>query len=397
MLQLIRDLASTCKPLKLGKVQRTRAADLMRQLRGYGFTNPELHVLAKRRISEPTIKRWTRGVTVENSSEHDRVIAMLGDFAFGGNTLKDLDEYKSARETLSGYLSFEACVKLATNLMAIGTDINGLLKLGEDLADKHLQVPAIQENMILNEELRNSELTPEIQVKLLGATKRYGDPEKVLQALMKFESIQDIDDYKKKLEEYIAILEREEADSKRKKEGYDNESLKQKTYLDIVKLLVSDYSYDYDSLRTLHELAGKFGDPLRVMGAVNAYAGIEEMKTSASTAETKLKTIEAQVASADARFQRLNELNMAADRKLGEIKANYESSFRLQQISELLTHPRRLQTTPKELASLIVAFLLGVVENNQAYPGGVKFDGIVRSNVQATIMNLQKYAVDNHV
>lgn len=133
------------------------------------------------------------------------------------------------------------------------------------------------------------------------------------------------------------------------------------------------------------------------MGAVNAYANIEQMKYSASAAETRLKTLEEQISTADTRLRELNRLNEAADRKLGEIKANYASSFRLQMVSDLLTNPRRLQTTPQELAILTVTFLLGLTENNQAYPGGSKFDGIVRTNVQATIMNLQNYLRDSRV
>jgi len=369
----------------------------MKQLRSYGFTNRELTVLARRRVPEPTIKRWTRGVTVEDTTEHDKIIAMLGDFALGGNTIKDLDEYKTDREEVSGILSFKDCVKLAGNLQAIGADIMGLLKLGKELADLNLKVPSINANIALNKELMDVGVTPKIQVELLEASRRFGDPQRVFEALEIYDDIKALEDLKKRLEVIVEILEKREADSKRMKEGYDNEALRQKTYLDIVKLIVSDYSYDYDSLRTLHELAAKYGNPLQVMGAVNAYAGIEQMKVSASAVEVKLKTIKDQEAAAEARLEGLNRLNEAADRKLGEIKAHHEASFRLQMVSDLLTNPRRLQTTPEELARLTLAFLQGVVDNNASYPGGSKFDMLVKSNVQSTINYIQNYLRDSRV
>ncbi len=289
MLNLIRDLASTCRPSKLDKAHRSHAADLMKQLRGYGFTNHELSVLARRMVSEPTIKRWTRGVTVEDTTEHDKIIAILGDFALGGNTIKDIDEYKVDRKEISGILSFKDCVKLAGNLVAIGANITGLLKLGDELAGLDLKVPAINANIALNKELGDLGVTPQIQAELLEASRRFGDHQEVFKALEIYDDIKALENIKKRLENIVEILEKREADSKRRKEGYDNEALRQKTYLDIVKLLVSDYSYDYDSLRTLHDLAAKYGNPLHVMGAVNAYAGIEQMKVSASAVEVKLK------------------------------------------------------------------------------------------------------------
>lgn len=381
----------------MNKAQRNHAADLMKQLRGYGFTNRELTFLARRKVPEPTVKRWMRGVTVEDTTEHDKIIAMLGDFALGGNTIKDLDEYKVDRDEVSGIISFKECVKLARNLSAIGTDINGLLKLGEELDNLHLKVPSINANISLNKELGDLGITPKIQGELLEASRRFGDPQRVFEALELYGDIKALEDIKRRLENIVEILEKRESDSKRRKEGYDNEALRQKTYLDIVKLLVSDYSYDYDSLRTLHELAAKYGNPLQVMGAVNAYAGIEQMKIRASAVEVKLKTMEEQVAAAESRLEGLNSLNEAADRKLGEIKAHHEASFRLQMLSDLLTNPRRLQTTPEELARLTLAFLQGVVDNNASYPGGSKFDMLVKSNVQSTINYIQSYLRDSRV
>jgi hypothetical protein len=392
MMQLILELASTCKPSKLDKSQRDRAAALMRQLRVYGFTNRELHVLAGGRISEPTIKRGTRNLVVKDTTEHDKVIGMLRDFALGGNTLKDLDDYKVARETLSGLATFGDCVKMATNLTAIGADLKGLLELSGKLAALGLQAPAIRKNIDLNNDLAKRGLTPEIQEKIRETAEKYGSPERVLDALKTFGDIDKMLSYERNLKEQLSTLTQEEAASKRRKEDYDAEALRQKTFLDIVRLLVADYSYDYSSLKALHELAGKYGDPLQVMGAVNAYGNLEQIKARTSDAEAKLRTLEEKVSAADARLGELNRLIEAADMKLGEIRANQAMSFRLQMVSDLLTNPRRLQATPEEMARLTLSFLNGLAEHNRIYPSGSsKFDGIVKTNIEFTIMNLQNY------
>ncbi|MGD0805285.1 MAG: hypothetical protein ABSA11_14595, partial [Candidatus Bathyarchaeia archaeon] len=200
-------------------------------------------------------------------------------------------------------------------------------------------------------------------------------------------------------EEKVSIAEEKEAESRRRKEALDNQALIQKTYIDIVKLLVADYSYDYDSIKNLHELAKKYGNPLQVMGAVNVYGDIANLKKEAETQSIdvvtkghELEVVKGKIKEADAEFRKLTELNAEANQVLGKIKANEEQSMRLQTISRLLQEPRKTRCTVDEISRITIALLSGVAEcsrANQDYPDS--FMKIVKGDIELTITDLNLY------
>ena len=399
MMDLIRDLVSTCKPSKLTREERVQAQSLMRELRGRGFTIRELHVLVGGKIPEPTIKKWIRNMPVTDTSEHDNVIALLGDFAQRGNELSDLEYYKDAKEKLAGKISFEACAKLVDDLVAIGADIMELINLSKELAGRGLLVPAIEKNIKLNKDLADGGLTPQIQENLLGVAEKYGDAETIFKALDEYGEINRLQTQRSVEEEKVSVAVEKEVESRRRKEALDNQALIQKTYLDIVKLLVADYSYDYDSIKNLHELAKQYGNPLQVMGAVNVYGDIVTLKKEAAShssevdaKEKELQVVEGKISVADAEYKKLMELNAEANQVLGEIKANEEHSMRLHTISRLLQEPRKTRCTVDEISRITVALLSGVAEcskANQDYPDA--FMKIIKGDVELTIVDLNLY------
>ena len=399
MMDLIRDLVSTCKPSKLTRDQRVQAQSLMRELRGRGFTIHELYVLVSGKIPEPTIKKWIRNMPVTDASEHDNVIVLLGDFAQGGNELSDLEYYKDAKEKLAGKISFEGCSKLVDDLVAIGADITTLINLSKELAGRGLLVPVIEKNIKLNIDLAESGLTPQIQVSLLSVAHKFGDAEKIFKAFDEYGEINRLQTQRSIEEEKVSLAEEKEDESRKRKEALDNQALIQKTYLDIVKLLVADYSYDYDSIKNLHELAEKYGNPLQVMGAVNVYGEIATLKKEAAShssevdaKEKELQAVEGKIGVADAEYNKLMKLNAEANQVLGEIKANEEHSMRLHTISRLLLEPRKMRCTIDEISRITVALLSGVSEcsrANQNYPDS--FMKIIKGDVELTIAELNDY------
>jgi tetratricopeptide (TPR) repeat protein len=399
MMDLIRDLVSTCKPSKLTREERVQAQSLMRELRGRGFTIRELHVLVSGKIPEPTIKKWIRNMPITDALEHDNVIALLGDFAERGNELSDLENYKDAKEKLAGKISFEKCAKLVENLGSVGADITILYNLSEELARRGLLVPTIEMNIKLNKDLAERGLTPQIQQNILDVAEKFGDVETIFKALDEYGEINRLHTQRSIEEEKVSIAEEKEAESRRRKEALDNQALIQKTYIDIVKLLVADYSYDYDSIKNLHELAKKYGNPLQVMGAVNVYGDIANLKKEAETQSIdvvtkghELEVVKGKIKEADAEFRKLTELNAEANQVLGKIKANEEQSMRLQTISRLLQEPRKTRCTVDEISRITIALLSGVAEcsrANQDYPDS--FMKIVKGDIELTITDLNLY------
>ena len=65
ILPLIRELIQVCRSPKLNKAQKEGIYGLMRRLRECGFTNKELSILVRGKISEASIKRNTRGARAD--------------------------------------------------------------------------------------------------------------------------------------------------------------------------------------------------------------------------------------------------------------------------------------------------------------------------------------------
>ena len=152
ILPIIRELSQLCRVPKLGDEQREIAYGLMRRLREYGFTNHELFVIVRGKISEVSIKRHTGGVEVRDTKEHDEVIGRVSEFADLGYELSDIEGYKTSRSVVDDAgLTFDSCAKFAKNLLLHGVDTQGLVKLSDELVDLKLTAKSIRQNIDLND------------------------------------------------------------------------------------------------------------------------------------------------------------------------------------------------------------------------------------------------------
>jgi hypothetical protein len=153
ILPIIRDLSQLCRVPKLGDEQREGAYVLMSRLREYGFTNHELFVIVRGKISEISIKRHTGGVEVRDTKEHDEIIERLTDFADRGYEVGDIEGYKASKAVVDdARLTFDSCAKFAQNLLLLRVDAQGLVKLSDELTGKDLTAKSIRRNIDFNEE-----------------------------------------------------------------------------------------------------------------------------------------------------------------------------------------------------------------------------------------------------
>jgi hypothetical protein len=352
MLDLIKELVDLSALKDPTKDQSRSRIDVMKQLRSKGFKHHDIWVLAGRKGSESSVRRQIGGVDVMDETEHDQLLTTLADFAVNGYTLEDIEAVKK----------------------------------------NELKAEDIRRNIDLNADLEQRGLFPELQEEMLEAAQKFGDPKEVLKALNQFEGMNAIVTEIKQLEQLRGRIQNEIKDGEAKLENQRLETQRHQTHMTIVKQLVEDHSFDYDSLDKLLSLAKKHGDPLQVIGAVNDYGEIGNIKKEIATRNKELDVVEGKIRVADAEYSKLTKLNAEANQMLGEIKANEKQSMRLQTISNLLQRPRETRSTPDELARITVALLNNVAECAKANPGqDNSFMRIVKGDVEVTIISLQNY------
>jgi hypothetical protein len=393
ILPIIRELSQLCRVPKLDGEQREKAYGLMRRLREFGFTNHELFVIVGGKISEISIKRNTPGVEVRDMKERDEVIERLTEFADLGYELGDIEGYEKSKVLVDDAgLTFEGCAEFVQNLLLLGVDANGLLRLSDELTGEKLTAKSMRKYIDLNEELAKKRITVETQEEILRAAKKYGEPATILEMVNASGGLMEITGEAMKTADEVTHSRAEVDRVQRGKERLENENLVYRSYIDIVKLLVKKYSFDLISLNELLSLAEKHGNPIQTIRAVNVYHEISALQTRLEEAQTKLRTTEEDLASKETTL-RVKEENLAkANQLLGEIRANQSQSVRLQIVSDLINNPREVKATVNELAGICLLVLMGVreyTENNKQESD--KFRNKVGLHLKWMIEALQNY------
>ena len=352
MLDLIKELVDLSALKDPTKDQSRSRIDVMKQLRSKGFKHHDIWVLAGKKGSESAVRRQIGGVDVMDETEHDQLLTTLADFAVNGYTLEDVEAVK----------------------------------------ENDLKADDIRKNIDLNADLGKRGLSPELQEEILEAAQKFGDPKEIMKALNQAGSTQNIMVGIMTLEDRKESLLSKIKDGEARLENQRLEAQRHQTHMTIVKQLVQDYSFDYNSFDDLLSLAKKHGDPLQVIGAVNDLGEIEDIKKKIADKGKELEVVEGKIRAADTEYSKLTKLNTEANQVLGEIEANHKQSMRLQTISNLLQRPRETRSTPDELARITVALLNGVAECARVNPGlPPSFMGIIKGDVESTIISLQNY------
>ncbi len=175
------------------EAERERVEELCRLLRGAGYTNQWLENFTGGRLPSGSIKRWTRGVEVRDTSGKDELRGELRAFVGGGHKVSDLSGYADAKKSIGGVpMTFTQCAVFADNLLKLDVDLQGFLRLNQELADTGLTAKSIEKTNELRKSLDAKGLKIEVEEEIYKAANRYGDGEGVLKTLAATESLRSI-------------------------------------------------------------------------------------------------------------------------------------------------------------------------------------------------------------
>lgn len=334
------DLESVAKELKMlaGRERLTateldRAKELMRQLKATGTSNQEIVELTAGRWSESTVKGYTKGVRATDPAPWQSTTALFSEMLAKNLTLDDVSSTTIIKaEAESVGWSLHDVVSFISDIKKEGADIAQLKQGMEVKADlkqagtspvemagfmKQLEAEGIDAPTFVSvlREWREAGLTAEgvqtvlkhkSQLEQAGldiGTESYiaevaagfGSSAEVLQALEKYTTLikldEEIETRRKELNSISKAIEsgREEcAGANKRLEAVEKKRGAAEKELAILKRLEAN-GFDEKTLKEIDLAADKYGNPEKVLAALNAFGGLCEIEAASKETRAKIQ------------------------------------------------------------------------------------------------------------
>jgi DNA-binding transcriptional MerR regulator len=342
--------------------QSRDAKQLFRVLREAGFTNKELETFVDKRWKMRTIKTYTGGVEVKDTSEKDKLMVDLRRFTIDGYKPENLKDYIEDKTSVEHYgLTFKDVVSEAGKLRSLGMNLDEVKTLNTWLAEHNLSLGKIITVMNEINSLKKQGLSPEIFEKMISSMKIYGGLDNVLTALKEYPGLADIHNRKQELREEINKLEKEIIDKEKTRDNISLMTASMMNYYIIAKNMVENYSFDLPSFETLMQLLSKHGSPFEMMETINKYGKIEEMEHKLielkQTKESLEEDILKQTSELGTRTKQLRDIL----KSWGAMEQRIIKSRLLNQIADILDDPSKMEISIIEYYRMSQLIIRGLI------------------------------------
>jgi len=290
---------SSKKPLR--SENQARAKHLMIELRKQGFTNKEISDLEDGTWSEPTVKLYTSGTAVENSSVKKDTIDQLKELVNRNLSLDDVSSFLSVEGDLRAKgVSIEDVSSMLVESMNEGVSIKDLSLTHKDMTEHDLSSAELKETLSYRKEIESRGGTREILKGILESAERYGDCPKVLDGINEYGSIQQI---RSNIDDLNLEQQKKERQIKGLEENIGKLEEKKSFAEGTIKLYKSIRSKGYteENLKALTESSEKYGGVDEVLDVVNSCIDaskfkveIEDLKRKKADEESELKRVKAE-------------------------------------------------------------------------------------------------------
>jgi predicted nucleic acid-binding Zn-ribbon protein len=185
---VISELQSLAKkqPLR-GNDQLNKAKELMITLRQRGYTNNNISTLSGGAWSENTVKLYTRGTDVVDSTSKDEAIKIISEMVKSGLTLNEVRKAVSSKDYLDREnMSLEDIVSLLEDLKSSGLSLKDIIQLHKSIKLEGLSLKQLTELFIYKSDLEKAGFTVEILKQLRQASTSFGDGNLVIKAINEY-------------------------------------------------------------------------------------------------------------------------------------------------------------------------------------------------------------------
>ncbi|MCC2647685.1 MAG: hypothetical protein K0S67_1218 [Nitrososphaeraceae archaeon] len=185
---IISELQSLAKkqPLR-SSVELNRAKELMITLRQKGYTNNDISRLNGGAWSENTVKLYTRGTDIVDSTSKDDAIKIISEMVKSGLTLNEVKKTVSLKSYLDAEnMSLEDIVSLLRDLNSSGLSLKDIIQLHKSIKVEGLSLKQLTELFIYKSDLEKAGLTVEILKQIRQASSTFGDANLVIKAVNEY-------------------------------------------------------------------------------------------------------------------------------------------------------------------------------------------------------------------
>ena len=256
---IVRELSLLAKRKPLKDRDLIRAKELMVRLREMGFTNMDISELTNGGWSEPTIKAYTRGAVVKDSSLKDGVLRILSQMVNMGLSLKDIELAVSLKADLDVRgLGLEDVLSFLEEVKKSKVELRELLQTYKTLKSSGLSITQLSEALLYKSKLESLGLTIEGLKEVYRVSEVFGGFNGLIKAVNTYGTLQVMEAEFKKLS-----LEKEELEKivNELKEEVKKLS-EEKTYAEEVLKLYEELKslgFDKEVLKELKNISSRYG------------------------------------------------------------------------------------------------------------------------------------------
>src|SRR5712691_3009120 len=259
----------------------SRARQLMGILREAGYTNQQVSELSNGAWTEPTIKLYTRGVEVRDSSIKQNEVKLIAEMVRRGLSFDEVELALSLKADLdSKGLNFNGVSSLLEGAAKGGMTLSPLIRLFEDLI-KILPKSTIDDLatiVIYKDELKSLGIGTVELTNLSNVSQKFGGLTGMLQAISAFENVKSIQDEVSEVSAQKQQLDTKLTSVRLEIQRLQGEKAAIQRPLSLYEELKID-GFDKIALGSLAYTCRRYNRNMKeVLDAVNTYANLAEIQ-----------------------------------------------------------------------------------------------------------------------
>ncbi|MGD0329322.1 MAG: hypothetical protein ABSB40_02615 [Nitrososphaeria archaeon] len=287
--EVIKELISLSKRTPLRGEDQERAKELMILLKEHGYTNGQISKLLEGKLSERTIKSYTKKVTVKDSSSKDEAISLLSKAVQENLTLEDIEQTVGVIEDLRAKgLGVRDVITFLEEVKSSGMDTKIVLHAFSNLKQSGLSVKQLSETLGYIQNLQKQGFALVELEKLLKACENYGGYNQVLDAITAYRSVEEMKGKYEWLVSEITKFENQKSELGTEIDWLQKKEAEIKAPIDLYQRLLK-MGYDMPVLKKLEESTAKWGTLEKVLEATNSYATLQDLKRDIANEDSKFK------------------------------------------------------------------------------------------------------------
>jgi len=247
---IARELKALASKEKLSSAELDRIKYLMVELKRLGMSNAEIVELCGGRWSESTVRGYTTGIRSADPAPWESAAAQLSEMLSKNLTLDDV------RQALD----------IATKLEGMGSSLDEVVGFVKDLKERGTTLSQLSETVKLNSQLE-----------------RMGTSTNEIAGF-----VQELNQEKIDTPSFVSLFRNWH------KVGLTPADAQAAV---MYKAQLEDAGFNIEALFEIAEVAGKFGSPREVLGAVAKYGGLGELDEEVKTKQEKVKALTSEIES----------------------------------------------------------------------------------------------------